>query len=246
MENLVVNHIHLTLGIAGLVSMILTGCAIQTGDVLYKRFQRKAIERSLNKATKLVAAILISFSLLTSQMAYGQTTPAPKRPGNYQTLFMLSTRIIAMTRTTCKTEDCSKAADELSAVIKDGQDKHARGILLSETRKKFHADFKTSMTKLRLALVANLSDEDKAAMAKLPECPACSKAPPLHPVQYGTQAQCEQCYEVLHTAVEICALYTGICPTCLIICVATAALAFGGCINAFCAPDNPPGGFNDN
>ena len=83
-------------------------------------------------------------------------------------------------------------------------------------------------------------------MAKRPECPACLNAPPLHPVQYGTQAQCEQCYEVLHTAVEICALYTGICPTCLIICIATAALGFGNCISMFCAPDNPPGGFNDN
>ena len=45
MENLVVNHINLTLGIAGLVSMILTGCAIQAGDALYRRFGRAQLKR---------------------------------------------------------------------------------------------------------------------------------------------------------------------------------------------------------
>ena len=34
MQNLVVNHIYLTLGIAGLVSMILTGCAIEADEAL--------------------------------------------------------------------------------------------------------------------------------------------------------------------------------------------------------------------
>lgn len=246
MANLVVNHIYLTLGIAGLVSMILTGCAIEAGDVLFKRFQRKAIERSLNKAAKLVAAILLSFALFNSQLAFGQTTPATKRPGNYQTLFMLSTRIITMTRTTCKTEECSKAADELALVIKDGQDKHSRGILLAETRKQFHADFKTSMTKLHLALVANLSDEDKAAMAKRPECPACNKPPAVRPIQNGTQEECALCYEVLHAALEVCLLYSGICPTCQLICISVAALSFGHCIGDWCPPDPNPGGPNTN
>lgn len=244
MQNLVVNHIYLTLGIAGLVSMILTGCAIEAGDVLYKRFQRKALERSLTKVAKLVAAILISFSLLTSQMAVGQ--PAPKRPGNYQTLFMLSTRIITMTRTTCKTEECSKAADGLASVIADGKDKHTRGILVAETRKQFHADFKTSMTKLHLALVANLSDEDKAAMAKRPECPSCDHQPLVRPVQNGTQEECALCYEVLHAALEVCLLYSGICPTCQLICISVAALSFGRCIQDYCPPDPNPDGPNTN
>ena len=240
MENLVVNHIYLTLGIAGLVSMILTGCAIQAGDALYKRFQRKAIERSLTKVAKLVAAILLSFALFNSQLAFGQTTPAPKKPGNYQTLFALSSRIIAMTKTTCKAEECSKAADELAVVIKDGQDKHSRGILLAETRKQFHADFRTSLTKLRKAVIANMTEEDKAAMAKRPECPACDKAPVVRPVQEIDSERCHLCWDTLEVASEICALYLGTCNTCALICLSTAALAFGNCMERWCEPQPNP------
>jgi hypothetical protein len=239
-ENLVLHHIHLTLIVTGLISMTLTACAIQAGDALYRRLQREAIKRSLDRAAKLVAATLLSFCLLTSQMAFGQTPPKKQRPDSYLALFQVTDKIVALTRTTCKTEDCSKAAEELAAVIKDGQDKHARGILLAETRKQFHADFRTSMTKLRKAVVANMTEEDKAAMAKRPECPACDKPPVVRPVQEIDSERCHLCWDTLEVASEICALYLGTCNTCALICLSTAALAFGNCMERWCEPQPNP------
>jgi hypothetical protein len=82
MNDLVLHHPYTILGIAGLISMMLCAVAIEAGDVLYRRFQRVQIKRSLNKVGKLFAAILLTFLLpttFTAQLAYaGQTqTPTP-------------------------------------------------------------------------------------------------------------------------------------------------------------------------
>ena len=70
MNNLVLHHPFLTLE-SPVCSMMVTGCAVSRRAV--HNFQRTALERSLNKVGKLIAAILLSFSLLTSQLAFGQT-----------------------------------------------------------------------------------------------------------------------------------------------------------------------------
>jgi hypothetical protein len=220
--------------------MVATGCAIQAGDVLYKRFQRTQLKQQLGKLTPLIA-VFLSVCLLTSQLAFAQTPTQiqPKR-NNYQTLFTLVSGLTVQTKKVCKTEACAKAADELAVVIADGKDKHSRGLLVDETRKQFHGDFRTSMKKLRAALADNLSDEDKAAMARRPECPSCDKAPQVRPIQNGTQEECSLCWDVLEISSGICTLYAT-CPTCVLICLSAAALSFGNCIERWCKPD--PGGY---
>jgi hypothetical protein len=70
MANLFASHIRAVLLIAGLISMLATGCAIQAGDVIYKRFQRKAIERELGKiemkSFSVVVLLLLSSCLARS------------------------------------------------------------------------------------------------------------------------------------------------------------------------------------
>ena len=245
MENPVVNHINLTLGIAGLVSMILTGCAIQAGDALYRRFGRAQLKRQLGKLTPLIA-VCLSVSLLASQMAFGQTpTRARPKRNNYQTLFMLIGNLTVQTKNVCKTEACAKAADEVAAVIADGKEKHSKGLLVEGTRKQFQTDFNASMIKLHKALADNLSEDDKAAMAKLPECPACNKPPAIRPIQNGKQEECALCYDVLEQVMAICTLYWGQCNTCALICISVAGISFARCINDWC-PTDPPGGYNSN
>ena len=146
--------------------MILTGCAIQAGDVLYRRFARAQLKRQLGKLTPLIA-VCLSVSLLTSQMAVGQTTTQakPKRK-SYQTMFTLASGIAVQSKNICKTDACAKAADELIIVVNDGQEKHRKGLLVDETRKQFHADFNASLLKLRTALVDSLPAAEKKPVAE--------------------------------------------------------------------------------
>jgi hypothetical protein len=143
-ESLAVEPTLRLIGLSLLVLFVFSILLILGGSSVFHYLQRKALERSLNKIKwhKLVAAILLSFSLLTSQMAVGQTAPAPKTSSaaRYQKLFALVSGLSAQTKKVCKTEACTKASDELAVVIADGQDKHSNGLLVGETRKQFHTD----------------------------------------------------------------------------------------------------------
>jgi hypothetical protein len=145
MENLVVNHFYLTLGIAGCISMVLTGCAIQAGDVLYRRFSQAQLKRQLGKVTPLIA-VCLSVSLLTSQMAVGQTTtPKPQlapqeiRAQQYQKLFTVVGGLLVEIKKNCKTEACQQTADDGLALIADAQEKQKNGQLseIESNRKEF-------------------------------------------------------------------------------------------------------------
>jgi hypothetical protein len=211
---------------------------ITAGDAIFRRLQRAAIKRSLNKVGKLVAAILLSFSLLTSQMAFGQTAPPTKTRAAYQKLFTLVGGIMKETPKVCKTEACVKAAEEGAALIADGQEKESKGLLVGETRTQFHNDLEANLTKVRAALLATLPEQKQKEVVS--QCPTCkTNTAKVKPVQ-GTSEECQYCFDVLEVTAEICALYLGTCNVCALICLSTATLAYGKCIRDFCPPDYGP------
>jgi hypothetical protein len=167
--------------------------------------------------------------LLTSQLAFGQTPKQAKPLGHYQTLFALSNNIARQTKEVCKTETCNKASDELAAVLADGQEKHKKEWLVQETRKQFHADYDASMKKLRAALIDGLPESTKKAIASRQLMDRMQ----VKPVQ-GTSEECLMCKEVLLQTSAICMIYELWCPICTLICMSTAAIAFGHCQLQYC------------
>jgi hypothetical protein len=223
------------IGLAMSMLFVLSVLFVYGGGALWRRLQRRALQRSLDKVAKLVAAILLSFCLLTSQMAFGQTAPAPKSSSatRYSKLFTLVSGIAASTKDACKTEACVQAADELAAVVADGKEKYSKGLLINETRKQFHADLDASLLKLRAALIATLPEKEQKEVAS--RCPTCKAR--LQPVQ---SEECSLCDEVLHTTLEICALYLPFNQVAALICFSAAAIAYGRCIEDFCQTDGHP------
>jgi hypothetical protein len=223
------------IGLAMSVLFVLSVLFVYGDGALWRRLQRKAVQRSLDKVAKLVAAILLSFSLLTSQMAFGQAASAPKSSSatRYSKLFTLVSGIAASTKDACKTEACVHAADELAAVVADGKEKHSKGLLINETRKQFHADLNANLLKLRAALIASLPEKDQKEIAS--RCPTCKAQ--LKPVQ---TEECSLCDEVMHTTAEICALYLPFDQLAALICFTAMAIAYGRCIEDFCQTDGHP------
>lgn len=181
-------------------------------------------------------SVFVVLFLLTSQMAVGQTA-APSNVSHYRKLFGMSSGLTTQTRNICKTEACTKAADELDAVIADGQDKHKRGILVEETRKQWHADYEAAMKKLRSALIEALPETTKKAIANRQS----AQQMQIRPVQ-GTEEECALCDEVLVQTSAICIIYELWCPICTLICLSTAAIAYGRCELDYCpSPNGTPG-----
>jgi hypothetical protein len=221
------------LGLAMSVLFVLSVLFVYRGGALWRRLRRKALERSLDKIKwhKLVAAILLSFSLLTSQMAFGQTAaPAPKltRTEQYQKLMTVTNRIMVQLKKTCKTEQCAALSDEGVALVADAQPKAAKGWLVEEERLDFHNKLDSLFTRVIAAIQASKKTPETSKL-KLPDGAACRAKNVVF-----DQDRCDQCYEVFETLAEICALYLGICETCALICLSTATLQFGHCLKEFC------------
>jgi hypothetical protein len=143
------------------------------------------------------------------------------------------------------------AADELTAVVADGHDKAKKGLLVSDTRKQFHADLAASMAKLRAALIDSLPEADKKAAANnmnhmsiLEGQVATNKTARVKPIQAGSD-ECALCDEVLEKTSAICMLYELWCPVCTLICLSTAAIAYGRCVEDWCGDPSAGGGGGD-
>jgi hypothetical protein len=219
----------LALALSGV--FVFAAVVITAGDALFRRLQRKAFQRSLDKVAKLVAAILLSFSLLTSQMSFAQTAaPAPKltRTEQYQKLMTVTNRIMVQLKKTCKTEQCAALSDEGLALVADAQPKAAKGWLAEEERLDFHNRLDSLLTRVIAAIQASKKTPDTSKL-KLPDGAACRAKNVVF-----DQDRCDQGYEVFETLAEICALYLGICETCALICLSTATLQFGHCLKEFC------------
>jgi hypothetical protein len=219
----------LALALSGV--FVFAAVVITAGDALFRRLQRKAFQRSLDKVAKLVAAILLSFSLLTSQMSFAQTAaPAPKltRTEQYQKLMTVTNRIMVQLKKTCKTEQCAALSDEGVALVADAQPKAAKGWLVEEERLDFHNKLDSLFTRVIAAIQASKKTPETSKL-KLPDGAACRAKNVVF-----DQDRCDQCYEVFETLAEICALYLGICETCALICLSTATLQFGHCLKEFC------------
>jgi hypothetical protein len=79
------------------------------------------------------------------------------------------------------------------------------------------------------AIQASKKRPDSAKL-KLPfDCPACQAKNVVY-----DQDRCDQCWAVFEQLAEICALYLGLCETCALICLSTATLQFGNCLERFC------------
>jgi hypothetical protein len=65
--------------------------------------------------------------------------------------------------------------------------------------------------------------------AKL-NCPACQQAKKV----VFDQDRCDLCWSTFETLAETCALYLGWCETCALICLSTATLQLGNCLERFC------------
>jgi hypothetical protein len=217
------------LGLAMSVLFVLSVLFVYGGGALWRRLQRKAVQRSLDKVAKIVTAVLLSFSLLTPQAAYSQTPPT-SIAARYQKLFTMVGGIMREVPKLCKSDACAKAAEEGTAIITDAQEKHSKGLLTGEALKQFHADLNANLLKVRAALIASLPEKDRNKIAS--RCPICKTQVQVKPVQ---TEECQLCDEVLHTTLEICLLYSmELCPTCVLICISTAALAYGHCLQDFC------------
>jgi hypothetical protein len=205
---------------------------ITAGDAIFRRLQRAAIKRELNKVQwrKLVMSILLSFSLLTFQFAFAQTAPAPKvtRTEQYQKLLTVTANIMLQLKKTCKTDECAALSEEGLALVADAQPKAAKSWLVEEERLDFHTKLDSLLTRTIAAIQASKKTPDTAKL-KLPDCPACRAKNVVY-----DQDRCDQCYEVFEQLAEICALYLGICETCALICLSAATLQFGNCLKRFC------------
>jgi hypothetical protein len=239
-SNLVLHHPFAVLGIAGLVSMLAVACIIQAGSVLHRRFQRAAIQRSLDKVEwhKIIPAILLSFCLLTSQLAFAQTAPPPKATPQeqYQRLLVAVSIIMAHMKQSCKSEACVALIAEGTPFVADAQEKNKKGLLVDEERTEFHKKLNSFLTRTREALQVEATKEDPKGTTKLqiPEGLSCPAGKPgLKTVVYD-QDRCDLCYQVFEQAFSICTLYLGICQTCALICMSVATLQFGNCIERFC------------
>jgi hypothetical protein len=222
---------------------------IIAGEAIFRRLQRKAIERSLNKVEwhKLVGAILLTFLLpttFTAQLAYaGQTTqtpPAVKSAVQYQKLFAVTSGIMVQFPKVCKTDECGSLATEGAALIADAQTKHQKGLLVDAERATFHDNLDSVLTRTIAAIRAN-RNATTTAKVKLPDgltCPAVGVL--VERTQSKTksvvfdQDRCDLCYEVFEQLAEICALYTIVSPDAALICLASATLQFGHCLKEFC------------
>jgi hypothetical protein len=201
------------------------------GDVIFKRLQRAALKRELNKMQwhKLVPAILLSFALLNSQIAFAQSAPAPKvtRAEQYSKLLTVVSRIMVQLKKTCTTEQCAALSEEGVALVADGQPKAAKGWLIEEERLNFHDKLESLLTRTIAAIQSRKTAE--TAKLRLPDGSTCRAKNVVF-----DQDRCDLCYEVFEQAAEICALYLGVCETCSLICLSVATLQFGHCLKEFC------------
>jgi hypothetical protein len=226
-----------------LSSVFLFAVAVITaGDAIFRRLQRRALQRSLNKVPwhKLVVAVLLSFSLLTSQMAFGQaqkqSTPAT-RAAQYQKLFLLMNGLMAQVKKQCKSTACTETASEGLALIADAQEKQNNGLLSeNETnRKAFHAKLEKVLLGIHTALMDNAQAKRHPNSSKFtsPFCPA-KVVPVQDPVE-----MCALCDQTLETLSEICGLYAFVNPDAALICLAAAAIGYARCVEDWCGVDDP-------
>jgi hypothetical protein len=203
---------------------------ITAGDAIFRRLQRRALQRSLNKVkwTPLIA-ICLSVFLFSSQLAFAQTAPAPKvtRAEQYTKLLTVVERIIVQLKKTCTTEQCAALSQEGVALIADAQPKQQKGWLVEEERLDFHSKLDSLLTRA-IAAIQSRKTPDTANL-KLPNGSACRAKNVVF-----DEDRCDLCYQVFEAAAEICALYLGVCETCSLICLSVATLQFGHCLKEFC------------
>lgn len=174
---------------------------------------------------RIVLAVVLLFAVST----FAQS-PKEVRDRNYQQLFAMSAGIFDKLPKVCKTETCATLAAVGAKHIADGRDKYARDILVNEERAAWHA-------KLESTLRASINELQAGIVRKRGAIPAAAvhQSVCLTPVQGGDA--CQQCYDVFEVTAEICALYTIVSPEAALICLATATLSFGGCVNHWCNPE---------
>lgn len=223
---------------------------VTAGDAIFKRLQRKAIQRSLSKIKWMpLVALCLSFFLLTSQMAFAQTpNPTPKqlRAAQYQKLFLLVNGFLAQVNKNCKTPACAQAAEDGLALITDAQDKLQEGQFLEDesTRKQFHQKLEGALTRARTALIED-ADAKRAttkSSKNLPEVPSCPVPTRAATTKNGRVVlanlpdpyMCNECWEAFEVLAEICALYTIVSPEAALICLASATIGFARCIEDWC------------
>lgn len=177
------------------------------------------------------ASLLIALFLFTSVV---QAQPSKETINqNYQKLFTIAGGFFEKLPKTCKTEACATLAANGAKVIAEGQDKHARGVLVAEDRAAWHAKLESS---LHASIVELQTDILRKRGGKTVPTAAFIRPPCVKSANLPDQ--CGLCYDVLEQVAEICALYAFVSPEAAghgaLICLGWAALNFGGCVNNYC------------
>jgi hypothetical protein len=219
--------------VMGLISMIATALAIHIGSLLYRRFQHAAVKREFAKLkwTPLVA-VCLSVSLLTSQMALGQTeqTKEQLRTANIQELLDRSVALMQHIKSSCKTAECAATAEQGLKILAEAKAKHAKGQLTGSEWKSFKAVWHDYLLFSLEVLQRNvpISDEDVAAITGKPSIGHGQLVPVI------VNDPCGMCSKVFAAASAICGMWALANPAYAAFCEAYAIQGFMECIDQWC------------
>jgi amino acid transporter len=223
------------IGVSLLGLFLFAVLVIIAGDALFRRLQRKAIELSLNKVKwhKLIATILVSFSLLTSPVAYAQTeakSPDSKAAA-IQKAVTRSVTLLKNVKETCKTDECQQLATDGLKMLADIQSKHPNSVMTEEEWQAFKAAWQAHLMKVIMAIhSANASTISSLAPLQVrPPMGACQAFKTVEKAD-----PCAMCDKVFAAASAICALYTITNPALAAACEAFAIYQYMQCIDTWC------------
>jgi hypothetical protein len=117
-------------------------------------------------------------------------------------------------------------ADAGTVLIKDGQAKHAKGLLVNAERVQFHKNVQTSLSQITQALMREPEAQNEAKKADtnraLLDCKTRNAEGKLNPAHYS-------CGDVFAAAVAICSLYLIASSIAAARCTAAAIYGYNAC-----------------
>ena len=163
--------------------------------------------------------------------AQAQAPPRPAiTPASYPTLFASYEAFLVKVKQVCKSGECNALVGTGTVILKDGQTKHAKGLLIDAERKQFHHGVSENL----LQIINALGHEDEAQDASarlatrrgLQACIDRQKDGKFHPVQDGGY----NCDQVFAAALAICSLNLIATPIAAAICTAVAIYGYVRCL----------------
>jgi hypothetical protein len=234
-ETLAVDSALRCIGVSLLGLFVAAVFVITAGDALFRCLQRNQIKRELSKLkwTPLVA-VCLSFSLLTSPMAYGQTeAKSPDvKAAEIQKAVSRSVALLKNVQETCKTDECQQLATDGLKMLADIQAKHPSSVMTEEEWKAFKTAWQAHLMKV-ITAIHNANASTISSLAPL------QVRPPMGACQGRVTNviktdPCGMCDKVFAAASAICSLYVITNPALAAACEAFAIYQYMECIDTWC------------